>query len=100
LGKFILSDNFPKDQYAALPSPLDAAKLLDMERERLEKYQAEFKRIQNGISEEEARIKTARARSDRAAAEAEKQEAIARSLNQVIEGQCFHCLEFSDNFLF
>ncbi len=99
MGSFILSDNFPRDQYAGLPSPLDAAKLLDMERERLEKYQAEFKRNQSLISEEEDRIKTARARSERAAAEAEKQEAIARSLNQVIEGQCFHFLEFGDNLL-
>jgi hypothetical protein len=73
-----------------------------MERERLENYQAEYKRIQSLISEEEARIKAARARSERAAAEADKQEAIARSLTQVIEiieGQNFHFLEFCDNLL-
>jgi hypothetical protein len=56
-----------------------------VEKERLENYQAEYKRIQSLITEEEARIKTARARSERAAAEADKQEAIARSLTQVIE---------------
>jgi hypothetical protein len=84
-GDVFLSENFPKDQYAALPAPLDAVKLLDIEKERLENYQAEYKRIQSLITEEEARIKTARARSERAAAEADRQEAIARSLTQVIE---------------
>jgi hypothetical protein len=83
-GTFALSQNFPKDQYGALPSPLDAVKLLDLERDRLKNYQAEHSRIQSLISEEEARIKEARARCERAAKEADKQEAIARSYNQVI----------------
>ena len=78
----ILSEGFPKDQFEALPSPLEAAKLVEIEKERLVKSQAELARIQKMISEEEARIKEARRRCERAAKEAEKQEAIARSRSQ------------------